>query len=206
MFVDHEIKRGVAIYAHVSINAQLFNTLNDSGFEESVWCQFSTLNNTKVLLECIYKYPITTEQIEKIIFSVFELANKYISNNDNICIMEDFYYPRIKWTCILTHDRDFRNFETICDSCLYQMVTKPTRSRLGQTANITDLVLVNDEFFMTEIEHCCPLGKSDHQVLKLGIQLDCLFDSSISFRMVFDFSKADFNGLMDHFSNYDDWT
>ena len=48
LFVNNKIKRGVAIYAHVSLNAQLFNTLNDSGFEESVWCQFSTLNNTKV--------------------------------------------------------------------------------------------------------------------------------------------------------------
>ena len=39
------------------------------------------------------------------------------------------------------------------------MVTKPTRSRHGETANINDLVLVNDDLFMTESEHCCPLGK-----------------------------------------------
>ena len=45
LLVNNKIKRGVAIYAHVSLNAQLFNTLNDSGFEELVWCQFSTLNN-----------------------------------------------------------------------------------------------------------------------------------------------------------------
>ena len=37
LFVNNKIKRGVAIYAHVGLNAQLFNTLNDSGFEESVW-------------------------------------------------------------------------------------------------------------------------------------------------------------------------
>ena len=54
LFVNNKIKRGVAIYAHVSLNAQLFNTLNGSGFEESVCCQFSTINNTKVLLGCIY--------------------------------------------------------------------------------------------------------------------------------------------------------
>ena len=58
LFVNNKIKRAVAIYAHVSLNAQLFNTLSDSGYEESVWCQFSTLNNTKVLLGCIYKVPI----------------------------------------------------------------------------------------------------------------------------------------------------
>ena len=46
LFVNSKIKRGAAIYSHVSLNAQLFNTLDDSGFEESVWCQFSTFNNT----------------------------------------------------------------------------------------------------------------------------------------------------------------
>ena len=38
------------------------------------------------------------------------------------------------------------------------------------------------------------------------IILDCLFDRSICFKTVFDFSKAHFDGLRDHFSNYNDWT
>ena len=95
---------------------------------------------------CIYKSPNTTEHNEKIIFSLFELANKSISNYDKICIMGDFNYPSIKWNGILTHYRDFEFVEAICDAYLYQIGTKPTRSRLGQTANITDLVLMNDEF------------------------------------------------------------
>ena len=61
LFVNNKINRGVAIYAHVCLSAQLFNTLNDSGFEESVWGELSTLNNTKILLGCIYKSPNTTE-------------------------------------------------------------------------------------------------------------------------------------------------
>ena len=110
-FVINKTKRGVAIYTHVSLNEQLFNTINDRGLEESVYI-----------------------------------------------------------------------------------------------VNITDLVLVNDEFFITEIEHCCPLGKSDHQPLNFSIQLDCLLDHNICFKTVFDSSKADFDGLRDHFSNYNDWT
>ena len=147
LFVNNKIKKGVAIYAHVSLNAQLFNTLNDSCFEESVWCQISTVNNTKVLFGFIYKSPNTTEQNLKIIFSLSELGNISISNNDKICIMGDFNYPSIKWNGILTNDRDFEFVEAIREAYLYHMVTKPTRSRLGQTANITDLVLVNNEFF-----------------------------------------------------------
>ena len=120
--------------------------------------------------------------------------------------MGDLNYLSIKWNANLTHNRDFEFVEAICDAYLYQMVTKPTKSRLGHTANITDLVLVNDESFINEIDHCCPLGKSDHQLLKLSIQLDYLFDRSICFKTVFDFSKADFDGLRDHFSIYNDWT
>ena len=123
LFVNNKIKRGVAIYAHVSLNAQLFNTLNDSAIEESVWCQLSTPNNIKVLLGCIYKSPNTTEQNVKIQFSLLELANKSISNNDKICIIGDFNYPSIKWNGILTHDRDFEFVEAIRDAYLYQMVT-----------------------------------------------------------------------------------
>ena len=120
--------------------------------------------------------------------------------------MGDFNFPIIKWNGNLTHDRDLEFVEAIRDAYLYQVVTKPTRSRLGQTANITDLVLVNDESFISEIDHCCSIGKSDHQLLKLSIQLDCLFDRSICFKTVFDFFKADFDGLRGHLSNYNDWT
>ena len=38
------------------------------------------------------------------------------------------------------------------------------------------------------------------------MQLDCLFDRSICLKTVFGFSKADFDGLRGHFSNYNDWT
>ena len=53
-----------------------------------------------------------------------------MSNNDKSFIMGYFYYSIIKWNDILTHVRDFEFFEAICDAYLYQMVTKPTRSRL----------------------------------------------------------------------------
>ena len=93
MRVSHKIKRGVAIYAHVSLNAQLFNTFNNSGFEESACCQFSALNNTKALLGCVHKSPNTTEQNENILFSRLELANKSINNNDKFALWETSNIP-----------------------------------------------------------------------------------------------------------------
>ena len=55
----------------------------------------------------------------KILYSLLELANKSISNNDKICTMGDFNYPTIKWNGILTHDRDFEFVKAIRDAYLY---------------------------------------------------------------------------------------
>ena len=51
------------------------------------------------------------------------------------------------------------------------MVDKPTRIRLGQTGNILDLVLVNEEQLVSEIEHYSPIGKSDHETLFFNLYI-----------------------------------
>ena len=38
------------------------------------------------------------------------------------------------------------------------------------------------------------------------MKLDCSLDLSACLRIVFDFSKADFHGLREHFAIYNDWT
>ena len=70
-----------------------------------------------------------------------------MNNKGKFCIVGDFTYPCIKWNGILIHVIDFEFVEAIRDAYLYEMVTKPTRSRFGQTANINDLTLVNYKFF-----------------------------------------------------------
>ena len=54
--------------------------------------------------------------------------------------------------------------------------------------------------FITEIEHCCPLNRGDHQVIKFNMQIYCIFDPSTSSKTFFEFSKDNFDGLRDHFS------
>ena len=46
-----------------------------------------------------------------------------------------------------------------------QMVSKPTRTRVGQTCNILDFVIINDVSLISDIEHESPIGKSDHETL-----------------------------------------
>ena len=103
LFVNHKIRRMVAIYVYLCLNVKLFNILTDSDFEESVLCQFITLNITVVLLGCTCKSPNTAELNEKVLFSVFKLANKSMISSDRICIMGGFNYPSMKWNGVLGH-------------------------------------------------------------------------------------------------------
>ena len=49
-------------------------------------------------------------------------------------------------------------------------------------------------------------GSPSHHVLIFSMLLFCSFDLGTGSRTVFHFSTADFDGLRDHFSKYDDWT
>ena len=73
----------MAIYSNQSLNAKLFNALNGSEFEESLWCKFDNLKNK----DFITMYLQMSEQHETIIFSMLPLANKSMNNIDKICIM-----------------------------------------------------------------------------------------------------------------------
>ena len=46
-----------------------------------------------------------------------------------------------------------------------QMMSKPTRTRVEQTCNILDLVIINDVSLISDIEHGSPIGKSDPETL-----------------------------------------
>ena len=61
--------------------------------------------------------------------------------------------------------------ECLREAFLLQMVDNPTRIRLGQTGNILDLVLVNEEQLMSEIEHYSPIGKSDHETVFFNLYI-----------------------------------
>ena len=88
-----------------------------------------------------------------------------------VCIVGDFNFPTIKskgeWSGVT--DNEF--IMCLRKAFLLQMVDKPTRIRLGQTGNILDLVLVNEEQLVYKIEHYSPIGKSDHETLFFNLYI-----------------------------------
>ena len=63
------------------------------------------------------------------------------------------------------------NFLNDFQSCfLYQHVRKSSQYRLGETPNLLDLVITNEEGMIPLIEHHPGLGKSDHDCLLFDLK------------------------------------
>ena len=68
--------------------------------------------------------------------------------------------------------------EGIKDCFLFQHVREPTRFREGQTPNILDLILTNEENMVEKIDYLPSLGKSDHLVLSFSF--NCFIEKVLS--------------------------
>ena len=55
MFINLSPRRGVAIYTKSQLNAKEIAELNDSLFNEYVWCSFLDGNDENVIFGCIYR-------------------------------------------------------------------------------------------------------------------------------------------------------
>ena len=91
--------------------------------------------------------------------------------------------------------------ETIDDLLLFQMVENCTRHKHGQTPNLLDLVIVNDEDFISTIEHSSPLGNSDHDVLSFSLYMPTSPPKE-SFIKIFNMKKGDFATMREEIANH----
>ena len=121
-------------------------------------------------------------------------------------LIGDFNLPYINWKTWTTSSNDINNkenkfIESVRDSYLYQCVSQPTRYRTNEKSNILDLILVDNKEYIENIEHQCPLGKSNHDVL--------VFDYVYSVRKIiytktkYYNRKADFTSMKAELANVD---
>ena len=131
------------------------------------------------------------------------LMNDYISKYRKICIVGDFNYPSIKWNGEWTGPQDNELIECIRDAHLTQMVSNPTRRREGQRSNILDLILVNEEQFISNIEHCCPIAKSDHEVLLFTLYTTVENSNEQNLEVRYDLNKGKYHAMRESIAEID---
>ena len=159
-------ERGVAIYIHKSMEANLVNVCSNP--RESIWLEIDLNNNDKLLIGCVYRSPSNTkEQNNNFIEMMKEMTQLDYSH---YLVMGDFFLPKINWniwesTSANLADIDNRFIEVLRDAFLWQHVNTATRNRHKENPSLLDLIITNEEGMISELEIMSPLGSSDHSCL-----------------------------------------
>ena len=202
IFLEKNPQRGVIIYTKECLKAQEFTEFQKSNFKESSWCSFETPNNEKVLIGNIYHSPNSNIENTNKLFEILKDDSNIYTKFDKIIITGDFNFPNIKWSNDDLTGKDELFFNAIQDGYLIQHVNKPTRHRQHQQSNILDLIFTQDEADIQNIEHCSPIGKSDHEVLKVrtNIMKPKLNEND---SVNYNFDKGNYNLFKKYLANID---
>ena len=155
--------RGVVLYVREDIKSNLIS-VNDSG-AVSVWCEIALRDGDRLLIGVVYRSPSTDREDNCL---MMEMMSQMMSRKpSHILIMGDYNYPSIDWIAQTAETEQEQLFlDKFRDWFLWQHVDRPTRYRHGQSANILDLVMTNEENMLDLVSICEPIGKSDHATLQ----------------------------------------
>ena len=174
--------------------------LNNSEFEDSVWCMVKISQSVKLLVGVCYRSPGSSHENNLLLNEVMCAAQL---KGNLVLVMGDFNYGQICWedgSVEGPEDSDAAGFfTTIQDLFLCQHVTEHTRFRKDQTPSRLDLVLTSEENMVDEVISSSPLGKSDHVVLSWKLYIEAGKgrgkdpNGSCSSRL--NYNKGDYEGM-----------
>ena len=165
--LDCERGRGLLLYIDARLEA--VEVKLDTDFEECLFVKVQVNSRDKLLIGLVYRSPSGTNENNERLGELMRMLNK--AEYSHILVMGDFNYPGIEWDTWnvkgdSTTSQEYRFMESVQDSYLFQHISKPTRWRGADSANVLDLVFTNEEHMISSIEYQSPIGKSDHCVLK----------------------------------------
>ena len=170
--------RGICVYAaqHLKVTEV---ALMPSVIEQ-VWLKISLRGSDCLLIGCMYRSPSCDP--DESVCQLRLILQQAAMMSSHLVIVGDFNIPQIDWELEVAHAPSTHYshafLETIRDSFLFQHVRHPTRFRLGETPNVLDLVITNEEGMVRKLDHIPGLGSSDHVVLKFTLVCYAMVDSS----------------------------
>ena len=200
-FINKTPLRGIAVYIKENIDAQRNEELENCEFiNESVFVNVK-VNSVMLLVGCVYRSGSNDKETSTM--HLTELLKQTASQKfDKIIINGDINYPKINWQIENNNSGCEEKFiNCLRDLFLTQHIKKPTRHRVGQKSNILDLCITNDEGLISEIQHLPALGKSDHDVLIMSLDLPITQPCPQAPR--FNYFKTDFAKFREYISSID---
>ena len=183
--------RGIIIYVKSGLSTTIMDI--DIKFEEFLVIQIKNFDNRgqNLTFANVYRRPGSTKENNDKLAELLKYLVDSCGRN-KLMIVGDFNYPNINWELLYSDNPEEMDFiETLNDNFLSQHVHHPTRARGHDTPHILDLVVTNEDF-IRDIEILSPVGKSDHSVLGISIDIKKVKRTRM---MKYNFSKADFGGL-----------
>ena len=191
--------RGVLLLIREGIKASRINEYET--FSPSIFCRISTTQNDHFVFGLIYRSPnkdtnlATTEEVAN---QINKVAEKLIGSNEKLIIVGDFNYPEINWkeeVCKGSENHYANKFLTcIHQNFLSQHVEEPTHHRGEQTPTLIDLVISNDQHFVTNLYQDQPFGNSHHQTINFKIDIPRK-TANIVHTDKYVLNKGDYNGM-----------
>ena len=161
-------KRGVLIYTSQKIAAKEVE-IEDSDFEEHIWCRINLKGKDTLLIGCVYRSPSSGRDMTPKLCNLISKVAKM--NSPRMVIVGDFNYGDINWNNWSAQSGEAQQFiDCLQDNFLYQHVLEPTRYRPNQTPHILDLVITNEEGLIEGLKVLPGLGLSDHTCLSLEVK------------------------------------
>ena len=193
--------RGVAIYIKDSVEILPCELKELENVNENLFTLVKT-NNTKILIGCIYRSDSVNKETS--INQLTDMFDRIMNSNikyDKLFIFGDFNLKKIRWEDLTNSPGVLDNKFIKCfqDHFLEQIIDSPTRHRVKQKSNILDLVFTLDKNDIKNVHHLSSLGKSDHEVLTIDVNLPK--PNSSNNKQKLNFNKMDTEGFKQYLDN-----
>ena len=167
--VEKNIGRGSIMYIKDTLTHMPVDiTGPGKDFEEFIIQEIKTDDNYSFNLLHMYRRGASdTSNNENLLHLLKEVSNL----KPTMISMGDINLSDLDWEHMTApgdniRDYNHRFIECVRDLFLTQHVDENTRQRGGNEPSLLDVILTNDENYVSRVEYLAPLGKSDHSIIK----------------------------------------
>ena len=147
----------------------------------------------------------SSEQHNSMMESTMERMRREVGKGEKIVIVGDFNCRGIMWEDFEVGsggDWGEQLLNYSLENFMTQWVRHPTRGRQGDTPSRLDLIFTKGIDLEREVEHECPLGKSDHELLKFQLPTYSQ-DKEEHKEKCLNYAKGRYDDLRNYFANAD---
>lgn len=165
---------GLILYVKEDLSATLIESLENSVFQESMWCTIR-MKQGQMLVGLCYRSPNSGQENNKQLLALLDrVINGKIA--EHTVVMGDFNYPTINYEKSEVNtgpESDASKFYyKMLDLAMYQQVTEKTRVRQGQKPSMLDYIFTDEQNMVDVIYYEQPLGKSDHVCMQWAVKTE----------------------------------